>query len=396
MSRHSSLPAITLAVSLIVPAIALAQSATQTTSSIDVLYLVTNNTIQTYNVDPSYGNATLYGTLTVPAPSNGYPVFVPGANDHYIYVWCMCGTEGTDLWVYATDSNGAPQAPPVQTVQFKTAFWNFVIDPNGTLAYATQPLQNSSQEPEYGIRAFALNPSTGILTVFPTLSAIEYPPPYGICGPSNPFGPASFSLAGFNFNGTQLIDHWNCSGQDDWVDYYYTRTVDQQTGALGPDVATVGESGGTVSYSTVEFTPRSILLSTNYGYNDSPNAVNVYWPNATLDFSCTLDVCTYSYGASADRTGEFLIFYTYGGATEFTRLNMNEQTIEPVGIPLGGGVDAFSVDDKLVYGSSTLSSNGQYVIPVYVFDPGTGLITDNDQTIPLPTEYPTVIPALRY
>ena len=114
MSRHSSLSAISLAMCLSVPTTIFAQGANQTTSPIDVLYLVTQNTIQTYNVDPSYGSATLYGTLTVPAPLNSYPVFMPGADDHYIYVFSTCGTEGMALQVYATNPNGAPHGPPSQ------------------------------------------------------------------------------------------------------------------------------------------------------------------------------------------------------------------------------------------------------------------------------------------
>jgi hypothetical protein len=400
MSRHSFFPAITLAVCLLVPATIFAQNTNQTKSPIDVLYFVTNNTIQTYNVDPGYGNATLYGTLTVPAPSNTYPIFVPGANDHYIYVWCACGTGGTDLQVYATDSNGAPQGPPIQALRFKTAFRNFVIDPNGSLAYAAEPLQNSAQLPESGIRAFAIDPNTGILTPFPTLSAIEYPPPgETICTSSNPFGPGYFSLAGFNVAGTRLTDVWGCGGYDDSEDYYYTRAVNVQTGALGPDVPTVGAGSSEDTIFTVTFTPTSILSFTNYGFEGSQNELDVYWPNATLDFSCTytiFDACSYSGGVTADRSGKFVFFYTDTGATEVARLNMTKKTFEPVGIPLADTINTFSLDDKLIYGFRTLSWNGEYVTPVYVFDPSTGLVTDNGMTITMPNESSILIPALRY
>ncbi len=399
MSRHSSLPAITLAVCLLVPTTIFAQSANRTTSAIDVLYFVTYSTIQTYNVDPTYSLGTLYGTLTVPAPLDGYPVFVAGANDRYIYVWCACGTDGSVVQVYATDLNGAPQAPPIQTVKFKAAFRNFVIDPSGRLAYATEPLQNSSQQPEFGIQAFDLNPNTGILTAFPTLSAVEYPPPAEICSSSNPFADPSFSLNGFNLSGTQLIDDWRCSGHDNGVGYYYSRTVDQQTGALGPDVLTVGTGSSEDEYNTVTFTPTSMLSFTNYGYEDSPNELDVYWPNAKPDFSCTytrLDACSYSSGITADRTGNFIFFYTYSGGTDVTRLNMTNKTIEPVGIRLPDSINSLSLDDRLIYGGRTLSSNGQYGIPIYIFDPGTGLITDNHQSITMPYESTILIPALRY
>ncbi len=399
MSRHSSLSAISLAMCLSVPTTIFAQGANQTTSPIDVLYLVTQNTIQTYNVDPSYGSATLYGTLTVPAPSNSYPVFIPGVDDHYIYVFCTCGTEGMALEVYATNPNGAPQNPPVQTVKFRTAFSPFVIDPDGTLAYATQLLQDSSLGPEFGIRAFALNPRTGIVTVFPTLSAISYPPPGEFCSTSNPFADPGFGLVGFNLSGTQLIDDWRCDGYDDWLGYYYTQTVDQKTGALGPEVPTVGTGGSLDEYSTVTFTPRAILSFQNQGFEGSANELYVYRPNATLDFSCNytmLDACSYSGGIAADRTGKFIFFYTNAGGTEVARLDVNKKTIEPVGIPLADTINAFSLDDQLIYGFRTLSANGQYVIPVYVFDPSTGLVTDNGAVITMPSESSYLIPALRY
>lgn len=398
MSRHSSLSAISLAICLFVPATIFAQGANQTTSPIDVLYLVTQNTIQTYNVDPSYGSATLYGTLTVPAPSNSYPVFIPGADDHYIYVFCTCGTQGMVLWVYATDSNGAPHDPPVQTLGFKTALSPFVIDPNGTLAYAAE-LLGSSPLPEYGIQAFELNPATGIVTANPALSATAFPPTVGICGLNNPFGNPFFFLAGFNGSGTQLIDAWACQGYDDSSDFYYTQTVHRGTGALGPPVANIGAGSSMSEFSRVTFTPRATLLFVNFGFQGSQNQLYVYWPNATLDFECTytmLDACSYSGAITADRTGKFIFFFTNAGGTEVTRLDVNNKTIEPVGIPLADTIDAFSLDDQLIYGSPTLSGNGQYVIPVYVFDPSTGLVTDNGAAITMPSEYSSLIPALRY
>jgi hypothetical protein len=75
---------------------------------------------------------------------------------------------------------------------------------------------------------------------------------------------------------------------------------------------------------------------------------------------------------------------------------MIEKTLEPVGIPLADPIIAFSLDDRLIYSSPTLQCNGQYVIPVYVFDPGTGLVTDNGAGITMPSEGSYLIPALRY
>jgi hypothetical protein len=164
---------------------------------------------------------------------------------------------------------------------------------------------------QIGLRTFAIDPKTGILTLLPTVSAIS-PPLGGLCNHENPYADPSFSLVGFYLGGTQLIDYWNCGGYDDWTDYYYTQTVDQQTGALGPEVTTVGAGGSMDEVSGVVFTPTSILSFTNEGFEDSQNELGVYWPNATLDFSCTyamLDACGYSGGIATDLTGKFIFFY---------------------------------------------------------------------------------------
>jgi hypothetical protein len=107
-----------------------------------------------------------------------------------------------------------------------------------------------------------------------------------------------------------------------------------------------------------------------------------------------LDACSYSSGITTDRTGKFIFFYTYTGGIEVTKLNMNKKTIEPVGIPLADPIVAFSLDDELIYSSPVLSWNNRYVIPVYVFDPSTGLVTDNGTAITMQSEYSYLIPAL--
>lgn len=394
MRRHASPLSISLAFSLLVSTITFAQNANPTAPPpIDVLYIVTGNTIQTYNVDPSYGDSTLYGTLSVPVATPDYPQVLPGVDDHYVYVLSTSVSwrvRGVHIFVYATDSNGAPQDPPVQTVEFPGGLFDFMINPGGTLAYAVETIQNFSQQSEFGIRAFAINPKTGILTEFPNFSATTNPPNTSICSPYNPFADPYFSMEGFNSRGTQLIDSWTCSGHDDSSVYYYTQSVDQQTGALGPAVPSVSAGNSEDEFTSVTFTPTSILEFENEGFEGSANGLSVYWLNGTLDFSCNytlLDACSYSSGIAADRSGKYIFFYTYTGATEVTRLNLAKKTIEPVGIPLTGGIVAFSLDDQLIYGSQTTSWNGQLVMPVYVFDPNTGLVSDNEQTIPLPNGF---------
>jgi hypothetical protein len=397
--------AVTLATCLFVPTISVAYVRDKGPSPIDVLYLFAWDTadtynIQTYNVDPRYGDATLAGTVSVNAPSN-YCSLVPRADDHYVYLFCAYGTGGTVLQVYETDSYGAPQNPPIQTVKLKAANSPFLLNPNGTLAYVAQALQQRSGLPElprFGIWAFALDPKTGMVTVPPTLSAVTSPPLDGLCNLENSFADPSFGLVGFNLSGTQLIDAWGCDGKDDSADYYYTQTVNQESGVLGRPVATVGAGSSFEEYSTVTFTPAAIFSFENQG-EGAWNELDVYWANATLNFSCTytmLDACGFSSSITTDRTGRFIFFYTDTGGIEVTRLDMNQKKIEPVGTPLADPIEAFSIDDRLIYSSPTLSWNGEYVIPVYVFDPGTGLVTNNGAGITMPSEDYSLIPALRY
>jgi hypothetical protein len=404
MCRHSSLMAVTLATSLFVfvPAITFANGYDRSPSPIDVVYLVNQDTtetytIQIYNVDPGYGDATLAGTLSLHVPSRSHPVIVPGADDHYVYLLYRDGTGASVLQVYATDANGAPQEPPVQTVNFKTAISQFMIDPNGTLAYATQQVQGEQDVVKAGILALAVDPKTGMVTVPTSFIDVATAPIY--CSPRNPFGPPSFGLIEFNVSGSQLIDAWGCSGHGDGTNFFFTQDVNQETGSLGWPVPTVGSGYSNDEYNSVSFTPAAIFSFTNYGYDGSRNELDVYWPNATLDFSCTytmFDACAYSGGIATDRTGKFIFFYTNAGGTEVTRVNMEKKTIEPVGIPLANTIEAFSLDDRLIYGYRTLSWNSEYVIPVYVFDPGTGLVTNNGMEITMPSEYASLIPALRH
>jgi hypothetical protein len=401
MFRHSFLMAVSLASCLFVSAKTFGQRTRSIgPTPIDVLYLVNQNTtdadtIETYNVDPGYGDATLAGTFSVRVPLGLYCSLVPGANDHYVYFFCAYGAKGSVLQVYATDSNGAPQDPAIQTINFKMAISQFLIDPNGTLAYATQQVQGVQDVVKVGILALAVDPKTGMVTVPTSFIDVETAPID--CSPRNPFGPPSFGLIEFNVSGSQLIDAWGCSGHGDGTNFFFTQDVNQETGSLGWPVPTVGSGYSNDEYSSVSFTPTAIFSFINYGYDGSRNELDVYWPNAKLDFSCTMfDACAYSGGITTDRTGRFIFFYTNAGGTEVTRLNMDKKTIEPVGIPLANTIETFSFDDRLIYGDRTLSWNGEYVIPVYVFNPGTGLVTSNGMEITMPSEYSSLIPALRY
>src|SRR5579862_287750 len=135
------------------------------TSSTEVVYLLANSTLLTYNVDRATGNPTEQGQgVTLDSVTN--TVLLPSANDHFIYVTGYDATSSEYLWVYATDTTGVPVLPAIQALSLTDGAFttgNFVINPNGTLAYAVeQRLDSEGVDTLAKITKFSINPATGL------------------------------------------------------------------------------------------------------------------------------------------------------------------------------------------------------------------------------------------
>jgi hypothetical protein len=394
--RLSSTLLFALALSfLIPPTTTIAQTTPEASSPLDVLYLVTGTEIQTYNVDPQSGVPTKYGVSAIPLPA--YPTVVPSLDDRFLYILGNnIETKTSILLVYQTDSNGVPQNPPIQTMNFRTSVSNFVLDSRGAFAYAVRSRQNSQQQTLAEIRSFTVNPQTGLLVESPKPRATY--PPNGPCG-TGLLDSGLFFLVGFNSSRNQLYDEWFCAALDTETSRFYTRQVDQHTGALGPDVPlTTGGSSGTGQIFSVNITPIAILNYYNAGFNGNENSLSVYPPTGgtTPIFTCAwamLALCGTSGAEIPDRSGNYIFFSTNQGGAEVTKLDLNESKIVDLGISIPDFVEAFSLDDKLIYGQSK-SYGRQPVMPIYVFDPGSGSITNRSE-VPLPSPYSTPVPALR-
>ena len=76
--------------------------ATQSSSAVQVVYVIDGATLPTYNVDPQALYATQVGTITL--QESTYPTIVPSANDHFIYYRAYDDTSESaqHIWVYAT------------------------------------------------------------------------------------------------------------------------------------------------------------------------------------------------------------------------------------------------------------------------------------------------------
>jgi hypothetical protein len=368
-----------------------AQAAPQ--SPVDVAYVVSSSGIETYNVDLQTGQPTDLG-LTVVVPPN--PTVVPSANGQFLYVFGTDpGTGAQQLWVYATNSMGVPQSTPIQQLDFADTY-SFNIDPNETIAYGAETKLNSQGETLAAIRLFTIDPATGLVTESPKAAA-KYPT-NGPC--KSILDSVSFGI-GFHSSETKLYDGWSCDFHESGTVSFYTRSVNQNTGALGPDVEIfawgISTGGG---YDVVDFTPRLLIdFHVPNDYQQGVSSVNVYPPtggNSPL-FSCDasmLEACGYGTSINVDPLGNNIFIRIASDTAEITKLEVAAKKIVATAYYVPP-VIAFSPDDKLVYTQNYGLSN-PYVLPIYTFDPATGAVTTTQyaQIYVQQTSF-TLVPAIR-
>jgi hypothetical protein len=341
-------------------------------SPVEVAYVSTDAGIHVYNVDPQTAIPTYLG-LVVVVPAN--PQVVPSANGRFLYLTGNNpGSNAQQLWVYATDTRGMIPPNYLQQINLNTLTSKLSIDPSQTWAYAVQSVPNSQGQTVAKIVSFPINSTTGLVGA-PKIVA-TYPPD----GPCTGAEGASLSIAGFNSTGTKLYDAWNCSSHDSISATYYTRTVNLQTGALGPDSETFTWNNATQGFDQVYFT-RNVLIDFDVpnNYDHGINSVNVYSLSGSKIFSCNaamLEACGYGISATVDPTGNFIFIQLSQQATQVTRLELGAKQIVGTGSGVSGPVIAFSPDDSLVYTEIPNASN-PYIVPIYVFDPATGTTSTN-------------------
>ncbi len=374
-----------------------AKSATSSpSSSIEVVYLLTNSTLLTYDVDRATGFPTEEGSgVTLDSVTN--TVLLPSANDRFVYVTGYDSKLLEYLWVYATDPTGVPLLPAVQALSLTDGSFgtgNFVIHPNGTLAYAVEETLSTQDEMLARILKFTIDPTTGIVTKAAKPAAV-YPPN----GPCTPAAEASLGINGFNRNGGVMDDYWICNypfANDSAT--YFARNVNPTTGALGPDKQIFDWADGNEGVDVVSFTPTSLIyFSIPDNYSQGMNSVNVYSLQGAPQFSCTasmLEACGYGLWNSLDRTGRFDFIQVSSDSTQITRIEPAAKKIVDTGNYVQGTVQAFAPDDVLIYTSNPNSSN-PWLYPIYVFDPTTGTVTYTGGEIWADGFYQYVIPAIR-
>jgi len=202
----------------------------------------------------------------------------------------------------------------------------------------------------------------------------------------------SLGLIGFSPDGNRLYDDWFCVAYDDNTGYYYTRWLNQKTGALGPDLSTFAAGGGNGSFSWVNLTPKVILnyyVSADY----AENTLDVYplTGGTTPLFSCTADMFA-DCGDSVEPSGNYISFYGLSGGTDIAKLDLPAQEIVSTGSSLGDGILAFSPDSTLIYTEHSFTS--PFILPIYTFDLATGVANAGGQIVVEKSQDVVVVPAI--
>jgi hypothetical protein len=350
----------------------------QTSTPVDVLYLQQNATILTYDVNPQTAEATEVGQpLVIDTPYANLAI-VPAPNDHSLNILWMDASNKQRLWVYDTETSGAPQAQPLQKLSV-TSVSQFLANPNGKFDYVLGRWQNSSGEYLENIRLFIVDPITGKLTESPQVQASF--------GPNYYFTAALF---GFNSSGSELYDTWNVNFDAEAASTYDSRTVNSETGTLGTNVEIFYWSDF-VSSDQVLLTNNLIIDLSIPSENVVPQSINIYplvKNSTTPEIVCNtamLAACGSAQRMALDPSGKYLFLnpnyplLTSDNVTHIAKIDLASKQIVDTGHSIPGSPQIFfSGDGRLVY-AVNLVYEGTGTIQIYKFDKTDGVVTPGEQ-----------------
>jgi hypothetical protein len=238
---------------------------------------------------------------------------------------------------------------------------------------------NSSDQYLANIRLLTVDSSTGKLTESPKVQA-SYGPNYYFTA----------ALFGFNPAGSQLYDTWGVSfdGEDD--SSYYSRTIDPETGTLGPSVYLFAWDDW-MSADQVRLTNNLIIDLSRPFEGPETQSIKVYplinnpaTPLILCD-SAMLATCSTTSGILVDPSGQYLFlspgypYWTSDNTTHIAKIELGTKKIVDTGYSIPGSPQIlFSPDGRLVYGV-TLNYNSDSTIDIYRFNKSNGAVTRGEE-----------------
>jgi len=322
-------------------------------STVQVLYVVDNSVLTTYNIDPQTFQATAVGTTTMPAAK--YVDLIPSPNGQFIYYLAnpTYYSGHQKLYVFDTDATGVPGSTPVQATNANQLI-GAEINPAGTFFYSVAigtmgPLYTTN----FAIVRNSINPANGSLSQPVTEATYTLD-----TGPSS--NDCYLEILGFNPAGTALYDGIICSGpHGSGSETFNQRSVDLQTGALGADQQdyTFSYYAGS-SYVGVQF-ENNLLFTFASFFNQGPNAstVQIYQtqPLSTTPLvncaSSMLAICG-SYGsAHAHPSGEYVFLENTNYLTDILQVDLTTQQLTQINT-IPDNVEKLSPDGSVIYGDN--------------------------------------------
>jgi hypothetical protein len=323
-------------------------------SAVQVLYVVDNSVLTTYNIDPQTFQANAVGTTTMPAAK--YVDLIPSPNGQFIYYLAnpTYYSGHQKLYVFDTDATGVPGSTPVQATN-ANQLAGVAINPAGTFFYSVAVGTTGPQlTTNYAIVRNVISPVNGSLSQ--PVTEATYTLDSDASG-----NDCNLDILGFNPAGTTLYDEIFCTGpHGSGSETFNQRSVDLQTGALGPDVQVYGFSMYAGSgYANVQF-ENNLLFAFDSFYNQGPNANTVQifqtQPLSTTPLvNCTtsmLAVCgDFSKSAYAHPSGKYVFLQDTNYLTDILQVDLTTQQLTQVNT-IPDNVERFSPDGSVIYGDN--------------------------------------------
>jgi hypothetical protein len=349
--------------------------------AIQVVYVIGSSTITTYNVDPQTLYATQVGNpLTVNATNLDYYTtsVTASPDDRVLYViGSQSSTSPQYLWVFATDTSGVPQTPSLQA-NHTTGLDQVLIDPKANFLYAvSQSSDGTLPYTLFTIRSYEVDAQ----------GKLSSPQRQAVYKLDNDFGSefCTVSIVAFNAAGSELYDQVGCSFPGGESITYNQRTVNLQTGALGPDVEVFSWNNVYGGYESVQFLGNYVFdFDMPNDYQPGANSVNIYPLTANTStplLQCTasmLESCGYAATGVAHPSGKYVFMSDGQYFTEIDRVEMTAGKIVDTGnyIPFDfDEIGRFSPDGTIVYAIGPGPFTSETNVEIYGFNVNTSEVT---------------------
>ena len=358
-------------------------------STVQVVYTIDGSTLTTYNVDPQTLQAAEVGTIAL--SESTYPYLITSPSGHFLYYEAVkdYSDAGRNLYVYDTNASGLPGTTPVQKINAQWWF-GMAAHPNGQFMYVVAVGSSPTGITPYAINRYLINQNNGKLSQSVTEATYHLESGTSFCSPA---------ILGFNTAGTTMYDAVFCSyPHGTGAATYYARSVDLQTGALGPDrqLYTWNYYAG-AGYENVQFRNNLMFDFGQTLFNG--NWVNIYRVQQSVGtplVNCTSSmwtVCGDSVYSLAHPSGEYVFLFDFTtNITDIGQVNLTTQQItQTSSIPYE--VQQFSPDGTIVYGVNDV--NGALDIEIYGFSVASGQVTQGG-IISVPSDLDSWFAAERY